>query len=88
VRTLLLTALVLCIGCEKDAESSHRSSNSNFQVEKLFEYDGCTMYRFKDVRYRYFARCPGAVKVMSEHTESCGKSCTRTVNDDIETGQP
>lgn len=72
----LLTALT---GCHKPAESSS-SAGIEFRVDKLFTHDGCTVYRFNDSGYRYFAKCEGAATSRMEWSESCGKNCTRPVD--------
>jgi hypothetical protein len=74
MRTLfaaLLVATVLC-GCTKKAESVSYV-NKEFEVEKLFEHDGCKVYRFYDGGWqRYYTNCSGS----TQWTQSCGKSCT------------
>ena len=70
IATLILTAATT--GCSKPPETSTKVG-VDFQVDKLFTHEGCTVYRFNDVGYRYFTNCKGAV----EWVESCGKGCTR-----------
>lgn len=73
---LLLAALS---GCGKPAESSTRVGR-DFEVERLFTHDGCTVYRFNDYYTRYFTRCEGvSVPSSVSWTESCGKNCKRPV---------
>lgn len=55
--------------------SSSPSNNSNIEVETLFTHDGCTVFRFFDAGYHYYARCDGAHATIS--TVSCGRHCTR-----------
>lgn len=72
---LFLTALVLvALGCKNEAESVVLSSNHNFDVEKLFDVDGCTVYRFTDGRSHYFARCERSVSVSETQYYHHGKS--------------
>lgn len=62
----LAAALVLS-GCQKQAETTTRAG-VEFQVDKLFTIDGCTVYRFADGGYpRYFTNCSGS----AEWVESC-----------------
>lgn len=78
-----LSAIAL-IACDaKPAEESRVvGPQGSYKVDRLFTVDGCTVYRFDDGgRSRYFTNCGGSA--MSEHTESCGKGCTRHVDDSI-----
>ena len=70
--------LLLLTGCYKQAESSSRPSNGEFEVQKLFEHQGCTVYRFYHSGYRYYTRCKS--DVTTTWNESCGKNCTRSVS--------
>ncbi len=73
IAALLAAALVASCG-GKPEES--RAVGVDFQVDKLFTVDGCTVYRFTDGGYyRYFTNCAGSVS----WRESCGKHCTREV---------
>jgi hypothetical protein len=61
--------------CAKIAERQADSTKPDFDVEKLFTSEGCAVYRFYDAgHFRYFANCNGSVN----HTQQCGKNCTRT----------
>jgi hypothetical protein len=61
-------------GCAEDSTPAKvRGALADFEVGKLFDADGCTVYRFRDAgRYHYFATCDGSV--MEGQTHSCGKS--------------
>lgn len=80
-----LLVLVVAIGCKEEAERQAHSSNARVNVEQLFEVDGCTVYRFNDYRDHYFARCANSASVSETHTEHCGKSCNRTVSEEVPT---
>lgn len=80
----ILTA-VLAAGCTKDPERVERTTNPKVDVETLFTHDGCTVYRFDDGRDHYFARCDNRSEVVAQHNESCGKGCTRSVDENIST---
>lgn len=55
-----LVALLAVAGCSKPAESTTRAG-LDFQVDKLFTVDGCTVYRFYDSgTLRYFTNCSGS----------------------------
>jgi uncharacterized lipoprotein NlpE involved in copper resistance len=60
LKVLCIAAAVLALaGCNKQAESATHAG-VGFVVEKLFTTDGCTVYRFQDVGYRYFTNCSGS----------------------------
>lgn len=78
----LLLLFVLLTSCDEiSAETQVRSSNPGFKVEKLFESEGCTVYRFNDGNYHYFARCGQQAKTSTY--VPCGKGCIR--DESIET---
>jgi hypothetical protein len=50
--------------------------------------DGCTVYIwYNDGHNHYFTKCDNTNKVITEsnHSEYCGKACTKTVTEKIET---
>jgi hypothetical protein len=72
-RYAALLALAL-VGCYQPAEQAQQV-NQNFKVERLFEHDGCTAYRFYDSRTIYYVRCrDGRVSADSSYWQSTGKS--------------
>lgn len=80
-RYLWVACVVFAAGCAGQAQSTTRVGD--FAVERLFEVDGCTVYRFIDNRsYRYFSRC-GSRSSGVMWTQPCGKNCTSSV--DIQT---
>lgn len=75
---ILGMVLVLLSGftCSKGMPVETKSPVDKFQVEMLFEVDGCKVYRFQDyLRPVYFTNCKGGTR----WTENCGKNCTRGV---------
>lgn len=76
MKYLLILAVLALTACQKAPESA--KGVNGFKVEKLFDYDGCTVYRFYDDRTVYFTRCDG-MKPTTAYTESCGKGCSRLV---------
>jgi hypothetical protein len=62
--TAALLAAVLLTSCEESAEERARPATERFNIEKLFDHEGCTVYRFHDGYDRYYARC-GATTVTS-----------------------
>lgn len=68
----VLLAVVLT-GCYKEAQQKEQTTNSEFNLELLFEKDGCKIYRFSDGGHAvYWTDCRG--KVESVYTQSSGKS--------------
>ena len=71
MKYLLIIILFISIGCGTKSQQSVQSSNSKFDVELLFEVDGCKVYRFEDgMHHRYFTNCKGS----TSWTQSNGKS--------------
>lgn len=61
---LLMFCLVLTLlSCKRAGKAIIPTNNDNFEVELLFEADGCKVYRFKDLgEYKYFSTCQGSVE--------------------------
>lgn len=72
----LALAIVVCFmlsGCYADPSYKSQSSNPKVEVQLLFEYDGCSVYRFWDGGYaRYFVNCRSGSSV--EYNEYQGKT--------------
>jgi len=67
---VILTTVFL-LSCKNDAQET--TKQGNFNVELLFEKDGCKVYRFMDgVRYIYWSNCNGGMQ--SDVYKSTGKS--------------
>ena len=84
----ILIALLCLQGCAKDPVSVSGTSNGDVKVATLFEHDGCTTYRFVDAgEHHYYVKCSDSNKVttISTKTESCGKNCTRSYDENIDT---
>lgn len=77
-RSLIVAAAVLALAaCDKTPERSTHVG-AQFQVDRLFTHEGCTVYRFEDGgRNRYYANCSG--NVTTSWAENCGKNCTTEV---------
>ena len=55
-------------------EERDQTTNNEYDVDKLFTKDGCSVFRFVDNhRYHYWVNCTGSVA--SDVTEICGKNC-------------
>lgn len=69
----------LCvISCRQqvDVDPENKTKAGNFEIEFLFEHDGCKVYRFNDGRTVYFSDCTG--KINYEYTTNHGKSSRKT----------
>lgn len=72
MKTLLMLVSFVCIGvgfysCNSYTPISKEKpeNNQTYEVEYLFEHDGCKMYRFRDGdRYVYFTNCTGNVTAL------------------------
>jgi|LakMenEpi03Aug12_release.lakeMendotaPanAssembly.Ray.scaffolds.fasta_scaffold557286_2 hypothetical protein len=86
MKKLLLIALIFA-SCKREAQKQVQSTNSNFNVELLFEVDGCKVYRFRDgENYKYFTNCKGSVSWDDTKTQQSGKTTqTTTEHNSIET---
>jgi hypothetical protein len=87
-RIVICLAVIALSACEAaPPQETSRTTNPEISIELLFEHDGCRMYRFlHDGRWRYFGNCPNHTNVSSSYSQSCGKSCTKVVNESIDTG--
>lgn len=61
----LTLGLFLLTSCRRDFEIIE-TNNKDFNVEFLFEIDGCKVYRFWDYGYKYFTTCEGSVEWKSK----------------------
>jgi hypothetical protein len=83
MKTLFKTVLILIVSCEflsctrqVPVSKVIPENNRTYQVDFLFEHDGCKIYRFIDKGNTvYFTNCNGDVtSLISDSTE------TRTIN--------
>ncbi len=75
-------SLALLSACMAEPVDRQRTNNPEFGVSRLFDHDGCTVYRFEDNgRKHYFVKCQsGNVRTMGSQSVPCGKSlCKRPV---------
>lgn len=71
-------------GCLKDGQQTEQTTNAGFEVELLFEKEGCKIYRFTDGGHAvYWTDCRG--KVESVYQQSSGKSSyeVRVLNETV-----
>lgn len=66
VKTMLLSFLVVVLGScafmTQPIASSTPENNKTYQVDYLFEHEGCKVYRFTDMgSYVYFTNCSGEI---------------------------
>lgn len=75
VKYLLVTFSLAA--CSKSPLSVSVTNNPNFNVEKLFTVEGCSVFRFYDSgKSLYFSNCSGVV----QGYRSCGKACTELIS--------
>ena len=87
LRLSAMLGALLVSGCgqkevERPAAIEHApTNNQQIQVEKLFDHDGCTAYRFWDYGYKYYVRCKdGPAKTQWQVPRMCGKvACPYTM---------
>ena len=61
-----LTSVILFASCKGLPKETLTTDNRDFQVQLLFEVDGCKVYRFWDGgECRYFTSCNGSVNYTS-----------------------
>jgi hypothetical protein len=76
VKYLIVISLLLA-ACTKPAEQTS-NVNAQFEVDRLFTNEGCTVYRFNDAGHHYYVVCDGNPESISQ--KSCGKGCVRDEN--------
>ena len=80
MKKLLAAALaLLALGCSRPGEVQTNTTNPEFKVERLFEHEGCKVYRFLDNRAVYYVVCDSA-KAQASWVEGCGKGCARQMS--------
>jgi hypothetical protein len=79
VKTLFLLVLVIiCFSChtQKPIEKAAPQNNPTYEIEYLFEHEGCKIYRFRDNgHYVYFTNCKGDITSVENDS-----TATRIVN--------
>lgn len=74
--TFIMILAALLVGCGKEANVSERTNNNQIAVDTLFTHDGCTVYRFYDVRTVHYVKCVGATSANVTYSTSNGKTST------------
>lgn len=79
---VLLSLLVAITGCEKKSEyATEVGPEKAYRIERLFSYEGCTVYSFQDVgRTIHYTNCKGS----TIESQSCGKNCTEDTQTNTE----
>jgi len=67
---IIILSAVLVTSCKREGKTTEKTGN--FDLEYLFEKDGCKVYRFYDGEYVYWANCAG--KIEYKETRNSGKS--------------
>lgn len=67
-----LLLLATLTGCREPEKPAATVAAGDYQVDKLFTVEGCTVYRFLDSGgNKYFTNCSGT----TAWSEDCGKGC-------------
>jgi len=68
---IAIPLLILLTGCAYGQPLQKRKADNNktYDVEYLFEHDGCKVYRFYDRGYVYFTNCSGETIAKTDSTE-------------------
>lgn len=85
---LLAVGALVLTSCEKDAQTTTRSSNPDISVDLLFEHEGCRVFRFEDgTHLHYFVKCAsGSASTSTAHSQyNATTKTTDTVIEDIPT---
>jgi hypothetical protein len=75
----LTLGLILFTSCKREPTEVVKTNNTNFNVELLFEVDGCKVYRFWDGGYKYFTTCNGSVNWKTGDKHSYNKEIPTTI---------
>lgn len=68
MKKLLFIPVMLLASCYNNGKESVTTNNPDYDVELLFEADGCRVYRFMDGgNYRYFTNCSGNIQWEEGH---------------------
>jgi hypothetical protein len=79
-----IAAVLVLSACHKPAEDMIQTKH--YEVERLFDIDGCNVYRFFDSGYKYVVTCPnGMARTNWDETRTTGKTTT-TEEHEVNTG--
>ncbi len=70
---------ICCASCltQRPLKTLPSHNNYTYQIDYLFEHDGCKVYRFYDMgTYVYFTSCPGET-IASKDSTSIRNTTTR-----------
>lgn len=83
MKYLVLMLLLSSCGL-KGAPTTVNNAGDPVEVQLMFEKDGCRVYKFYDGGRHFFTTCG---ETITSHTESCGKGCTRTYEENNRTSK-
>ncbi len=76
--TSFLGVILSSCAIQQPIEKTKPENNRSYDVEYLFEHDGCKVYRFMDNgRYVYFTNCNGNVTSI-ENDSTATRTTTKT----------
>jgi hypothetical protein len=62
IMLLIASAILASCSIQKPISKTSPENNRSYDVEYLFEHDGCKVYRFRDMgQFIYFTNCQGNV---------------------------
>ena len=76
------------IEAQQQREAQRQADIAERTPHMYSKVDNCTVYIWKNGSYNsYFTKCDNTNKVVTEfsHSESCGKACTKKVDEKVET---
>lgn len=87
-----LMAVIVYLTYKPALPAQEMKQSGNFQVEMLFEHDGCKMYRFEDAgKYIYYSKCSSennedlSTQTSWNERKSCGKGCVKYIPHQVST---
>lgn len=82
-RFILVTAILATLtGCQSRPLAYVNTENPEVELAKIFEVDGCNVYRFSDSgTSKYLTTCPGSVAFKTGKLDTSIQTVTTKTND-------
>ena len=78
MKTLIILFFVLISSaCATDGIERKSTNNPDVFVTRIADFEGCRIYRFRDVNAHYFVKCDGSNDTTTLSMINCGKNCFR-----------
>jgi len=79
---LIAAVLVTLTGCQSRPLAYVNTANPEVDLAKIFEVDGCNVYRFTDgATTKYLTTCPGSVSFESGKLDDSIQTVTTKANE-------